>query len=72
MHSTTQSLGQKIWTTAESFKILLQLNCCAEVTSLLQIKDAYLKMVVTHTRYDWYQYEGAQIIDITHRLLENL
>ena len=35
-----------------------------EVRPLLQIKDAYPKMVITRIRNEAYQYEGIQIIDI--------
>ena len=32
--------------------------------SLLQIKDAYPKILLVRTRHNAYQYEGVQIIDL--------
>lgn len=40
-----------------------------EVAPLLQIRDAYPKMLIARTRNDEYQYEGIRILDLSDWLL---
>lgn len=41
-----------------------------EVSPLLQIQDAYPKMVIARTRHDEYQYEGVKVVDIADWLAD--
>lgn len=41
-----------------------------EVSSLLDIRDAYPKILIARTRHETYQYEGVLIVDICRWLSE--
>lgn len=42
-----------------------------EVSSLLQIRDAYPKMLIARTRCEEYQYEGIHVVDVADWLAAN-
>ena len=42
-----------------------------EVESLLQIKDAYPKILIARTKHEEYQYEGIRVIDVAEWLSKN-
>lgn len=42
-----------------------------EVSSFLQIKDAYPKILIANTKHDTYDYEGIKIVDLGNWLKDN-
>ena len=42
-----------------------------EVRPLLQIKDAYPKMLIARTKHEEYQYEGVRVVDVAEWLSKN-
>lgn len=64
-----QKQGKKIYIQV-SDNIDNEKTLSRETTSLLQIKDAYPKMLIARTRHDSYQYEGIEVVDIARWLVE--
>jgi len=64
-----QKQGKKIYIQV-SDNIDNEKTLSRETTPLLQIKDAYHKMLIARTRHDTYQYEGIEVVDIARWLVE--
>lgn len=64
-----QKQGKKIYIQV-SDNIDNEKTLSRETTPLLQIKDAYPKMLIARTKHDTYQYEGIEVVDIARWLVE--
>ncbi len=60
--------GERIYVQV-SYDISDEATFARETGALLAIKDAYPKMIITHSRQPEWQYEGIRIVDIADFLL---